>query len=221
MATTVTIYPTSLYWHTIGPGEWSALRDSIDSDSVNSTNPGSVGIVFDRGYTFYRIYLGFTLSSIPEGSVIDSITISVKRLDEIKFTYSPYIAYSGRIMPTSRMDEYSLYLDNLSRGESLASVTIPDNESYYTSGPFNLATYPVSAGDILAVGIIDPDDFDNNVESFSDRYLFDIDKNLDRPYIEVTYTEGGGYNKPVMGISNFTNLNGIPSANIVSVMGVI
>lgn len=219
MPTTATLYPTASYWHTKADASWSTARNAVSSDDVFPTNPAYVGI---KGvYDFRRTYLSFSLSAIPGGSTIDSITISLKRLDEIASSYSPIIAYAGNARVSRTVDEYGLYIDNITGKISLGVITLPDNKNYYTSREFDLAVYPVSPGGVLSVGIIDPADFNSTDGVTSDFYLFDIDPAGDQPYIEVTYTAGSGYSKPVMGISNFTNLNGIPSANIASVMGVI
>lgn len=221
MATTTTIYPQAAYWHERTSPTWAEARNSLVSDNVYSTNPASTGIKQDGKYFFRRTYLRFVLSSIPGGATITSITISLRRVDKVVSPYSPFIAYSGSTRIVGRPSEYPLYIDNLAeKGSPLDQIALPDDTRYYTSRGFDLEIYPISPGETLVVGIIDPGDFNNTVESISDFYQFNIDPASNQPYIEVTY-DGGGYNKPVMGISNFTNLNGIPSANIVSVMGVI
>jgi hypothetical protein len=219
MPTTATLYPTASYWHIKGDASWSTARNAVSSDDVFPINPADVGI--RSGYNFTRTYLSFNLSAIPGGSTIDSITISLKRLDGLVSSYSPIIAYAGNARVSRAVNEYGLYIDNISGKISLDVITLPDDRNYYTSRGFDLAVYPVSPGDVLSVGIIDPADFNNTDGVTSNFYLFDIDPAGNQPYIEVTYTAGSGYSKPVMGISNFTDLNGISSANIASVMGVI
>ena len=216
-----TIYPTAAYWHEKLDPVWSSARSALLSDNVQGTNPASTGIKLSESrYLFKRTYLSFDLASIPGGSTITGITMSLKRVDKLVSSYGPILAYSGNSNVTRGFNEYPLYIDNQLEKASLARITLPDDTGYYTSSPFNLETYPVSPGDILAVGIIDPGDYNSTDNSVSDFYQFDINPASNQPYIEVAY-DGGGYNKPVMGISNFTNLNGIPSANIASVMGVI
>lgn len=220
MATTVNINPTISVWHNKVNRSWNTARSSPTSDLASTATPGQVGITRPTDYYFYRLYMSFDLSSVPPGNVIDSIIIYLKRVDSVKIAYSPIIAYAGNADPRRNVAEYGLYIDNLIDGASLASISLNDESQYYASGNFNLGVYSVSPGDILAVGVIDRDDFNNSSGGVSNLFLIDTDPAGDQPYIEVTYS-AGGYSKPVMGISNFTNLNGIPSANIVSVMGVI
>lgn len=220
MATTITINPTISVWHNKVDRSWDAARTSSTSDVASTATPGQVGITFPRDYSFYRLYMSFDLSAVPSGSVLDSIKIYLKRVDSVKTTYSPIIAYAGNANVRRNVAEYSLYIDNTIGGRSVASINLDDNSGYYASDNFDLVVYPVSSGDILAVGVIDSNDFNDVSGGVSDLYLIDTNPAGDQPYIEVTYS-AGGYTKPVMGISNFTGLNGIPSANIASVMGVI
>ena len=221
MATTVTIYPSVSIWHEKADRNWSTARSSASSDIASSSAPSRVGIILSGDYSFYRIYMSFDLSVVPVGSTIDSIRISLKRVDSIKTGYIPIVAYAGNSEVRRVISEYKLYLTSIIGGKRISIVNLTDETRYYTSDPFDIATYRIFPGDTLSIGIIDANDFGNSVNGTSNLYLIDTDPAGNQPYIEVTYTAGGGYNKPVMGISNFTNLNGIPSANIVSVMGVI
>jgi hypothetical protein len=78
----------------------------------------------------------------------------------------------------------------------------------------------ITPGSTLTLGIIDSLDFNDSVNSISDTYLIDTDPaGSYPPYIDLTYSDAG-YSNPVMGISNFPDLSGVPSADILSVMGV-
>jgi hypothetical protein len=162
----------------------------------------------------------FDMSAIPAGNSIDNIKIYLKRVDSVKVTYSPIIAYAGNVEVARDPSQYGLYIGYTIGGIRVSSINIVNDTQYYSSDNFNLELYPVSPGDLLSLGIIDSNDFNNTSGGVSDLYLIDTDPAGSEPYLEVTYSPSG-YTKPVMGISNFTNLNGIPSANIVSVMGVI
>ena len=216
MATTVDINPFRKFWYQTSGKYWDLNRDNILSDSFSSSNPGRVGIVYSApDFNFYRLYLSFDLSEIPVGATIDTITISLKRLDTIRAVYSPIIAYAGNKSLDGDTNEYPLYIDNLNLdGDSLATIDIEDNAIYYTST--NFTKYLISPGDILTLGIIDNYDFSNSINSYSDVYLIDLTTN--RPILTVTYTGGGGggYPNNVMGVSsaNISSVRGVLSANI-------
>lgn len=215
-----TIYPTASYWHEKVDRNWSSARNAPLSDNVNVTDPASTGIkLAESNYFFRRTYLSFDLASIPGGSTITGITMSLKRVDKLVSSYSPILAYSGSAHVKRSSNEYPLYIDNQSGKTRLSTITLPDDKKYYTSSGFNIKAYPVSPGDIIAVGVIDPDDFNEIDGSVSDFYQFDTDPASDQPYIEVTYN-GGGYANPIMGISNFTELNGVSRGSIINVMGI-
>ena len=211
MATTVDINPVSKFWYQTSGKYWDLNRDNILSDSFSSSNPGRVGIVYSApDFIFFRLYLSFDLSEIPVGATIDTITISLKRLDTIRAVYSPIITYAGNQSLDGDTNEYPLYIDNLNLdGDSLATIDIEDNAIYYTST--NFTKYLISPGDILTLGIIDNYDFSNSINSYSDVYLIDLTTN--RPILTVTYT-GGIVNYP-------NNVMGVSSANISSVRGVL
>ena len=211
MATTVDINPFRKFWYQTSGKYWDLNRDNILSDSFSSSNPGRVGIVYSApDFIFFRLYLSFDLSEIPVGATIDTITISLKRLDTIRAVYSPIITYAGNQSLDGDTNEYPLYIDNLNLdGDSLATIDIEDNAIYYTST--NFTKYLISPGDILTLGIIDNYDFSNSINSYSDVYLIDLTTN--RPILTVTYT-GGIVNYP-------NNVMGVSSANISSVRGVL
>ena len=211
MSTTVNINPISRFWYQTSGKYWDLNRDNTFSDSFSSINPGRVGIVYSApDFNFYRLYLSFDLSEIPVGATIDTITISLKRLDTIRAVYSPIITYAGNQSLDGDTNEYPLYIDNLNLdGDSLATIDIEDNAIYYTST--NFTKYLISPGDILTLGIIDNYDFSNSINSYSDVYLIDLTTN--RPILTVTYT-GGIVNYP-------NNVMGVSSANISSVRGVL
>ena len=215
MATTVDINPFRKFWYQTSGKYWDLNRDNILSDSFSSSNPGRVGIVYSApDFIFFRLYLSFDLSEIPVGATIDTITISLKRLDTIRAVYSPIITYAGNQSLDGDTNEYPLYIDNLNLdGDSLATIDIEDNAIYYTST--NFTKYLISPGDILTLGIIDNYDFSNSINSYSDVYLIDLTTN--RPILTVTYT-GGIVNYPnnVMGVSseNISSVRGVLSANI-------
>ena len=211
MATTVDINPFRKFWYQTSGKYWDLNRDNILSDSFSSSNPGRVGIVYSApDFIFFRLYLSFDLSEIPVGATIDTITISLKRLDTIRAVYSPIITYAGNQSLDGDTNEYPLYIDNLNLdGDSLATIDIEDNANYYTST--NFTKYLISPGDILTLGIIDNYDFSNSINSYSDVYLIDLTTN--RPILTVTYT-GGIVNYP-------NNVMGVSSANISSVRGVL
>ena len=211
MATTVDINPFRKFWYQTSGKYWDLNRDNILSDSFSSSNPGRVGIVYSApDFIFFRLYLSFDLSEIPVGDTIDTITISLKRLDTIRAVYSPIITYAGNQSLDGDTNEYPLYIDNLNLdGDSLATIDIEDNAIYYTST--NFTKYLISPGDILTLGIIDNYDFSNSINSYSDVYLIDLTTN--RPILTVTYT-GGIVNYP-------NNVMGVSSANISSVRGVL
>lgn len=213
MATTVEINPTDAFWYQKSDKFWGDARDSVSSDSVYSTNPGSVGIFLDPpNYNFFRIYLSFDLSVIPVGATIETVSISLKRVDSIRGVYSPIIAYGGDKLD-GVISEYSLYLSNIDvDGNALATINIGDDGLYYRSTDFGKA-YPVYPGDNLVVGIIDDLDFNNNVNDYSDIYMIDITTRGSQPYLRVSYT-GGIVNYP-------NNVIGVASANISSVRGVL
>ena len=216
MATTVDINPFRKFWYQTSGKYWDLNRDNILSDSFSSSNPGRVGIVYSApDFIFFRLYLSFDLSEIPVGATIDTITISLKRLDTIRAVYSPIITYAGNQSLDGDTNEYPLYIDNLNLdGDSLATIDIEDNANYYTST--NFTKYLISPGDILTLGIIDNYDFSNSINSYSDVYLIDLTTN--RPILTVTYTGGGGggYPNNVMGVSsaNISSVRGVLSANI-------
>ena len=211
MSTIVNINPFRKFWYQTSGKFWGLNRDNTFSDSFSSINPGRVGIVYSApDFNFYRLYLSFDLSEIPVGATIDTITISLKRLDTIRAVYSPIIAYAGNKSLDGDTNEYPLYIDNLNLdGDSLATIDIEDNANYYTST--NFTKYLISPGDILTLGIIDNYDFSNSINSYSDVYLIDLTTN--RPILTVTYT-GGIVNYP-------NNVMGVSSANISSVRGVL
>ena len=212
MSTIVNINPFKNFWYQTSGKFWDLNRDNTLSNSFSSTNPGRVGIVYSApDFNFYRLYLSFDLSVVPVGSTIDSITISLKRTDTIRAVYSPIIAYAGNQPLDGDTKEYPLYIDNLNLdGDSLATIDIEDNASYYTST--NFTKYIISPGDILTLGVIDTYDFTNSINSYSDVYLIDLITN--RPILTVTYTGGGGGGYP-------NNVLGVSSANISSVRGVL
>ena len=211
MSTIVNINPVRKFWYQTSGKYWDLNRDNILSDSFSSSNPGRVGIVYSApDFIFFRLYLSFDLSEIPVGATIDTITISLKRLDTIRAVYSPIITYAGNQSLDGDTNEYPLYIDNLNLdGDSLATIDIEDNAIYYTSK--NFTKYLISPGDILTLGIIDNYDFSNSINSYSDVYLIDLTTN--RPILTVTYT-GGIVNYP-------NNVMGVSSANISSVRGVL
>ena len=213
MATTVEINPTDAFWYQKSDKFWGDARDSVSSDSVYSTNPASVGIFLDPpNYNFFRTYLSFDLSVIPVEASIENITINLKRVDSIRGTYSPIIAYGGDKL-NGVISEYSLYLNNINvDGKSLATINIGDDGLYYSSTNFD-KSYLVLPGDTLVVGIVDDLDFNNNVNDYSDNYLIDLSTRNSKPYLRVTYT-GGIVNYP-------NNVIGVASANISSVRGVL
>jgi len=212
MSTIVNINPFKNFWYQTSGKFWDLNRDNTLSNSFSSTNPGRVGIVYSApDFNFYRLYLSFDLSEIPVGATIDSITISLKRTDTIRAVYSPIIAYAGNQPLDGDTKEYPLYIDNINlNGDSLATIDIEDNASYYTST--NFTKYLISPGDILTLGVIDDYDFNNSFNSYSDVYLIDLAVN--RPILTVTYTGGGGGGYP-------NNVLGVSSANISSVRGVL
>jgi len=80
----------------------------------------------------------------------------------------------------------------------------------------------ITPGSTLTLGIIDSLDFNDSVNSISDTYLIDTDPaGSYPPYIDVTYSDAG-YSNPIMGVAsaNIADVSGIPTANILSVMGV-
>jgi hypothetical protein len=212
MSTIVNINPFREFWYQTSDKFWDLSRDNTLSDSFSLTNPGRVGIVYSApDFIFFRLYLSFDLSVVPVGSTIDSITISLKRTDTIRAVYSPIITYAGNQSLDGDTKEYPLYIDNLNLdGDSLATIDIEDNASYYTST--NFTKYLISPGDILTLGVIDDYDFNNSFNSYSDVYLIDLAAN--RPILTVTYTGGGGGGYP-------NNVMGVSSANISSVRGVL
>ena len=215
MATTVTINPIGKFWYQASSKFWEDLRNAVSSDGISNTNPGRVGIAFDSpNYIFLRIYLKFDLSVIPEDASIQSITISLKRVDSLRSIYSPIIAYAGDKL-NGNLSEYNSYLVNINGdGESLATIDIDDNTQYYKSSEFNDKGYTILPGDTLVVGIIDGLDFNNNIDDYSDTYLIDISDREDQPFLTVIYTGGGGGGYP-------NNVIGVSSANISSVRGVL
>ena len=219
MPTTVQIYSGQAYSYNYLNSKWLDAKNAIDADAVDSGSPSGVGIL--AGYRFFRIYISFDLSTIPAGSIIDSITISLRRSDIIRNVYSPTVTYAGNNLLSRLRGEYSLYLDNIIGTSDLAIIDITDGSGYYTSRSFDLTTYSmITPGSTLTLGIIDSLDFNDSVNSISDTYLIDTDPaGSYPPYIDLTYSDAG-YSNPVMGISNFTDLSGVPSADILSVMGV-
>ena len=221
MPTTVQIYSGQAYSYNYLNSKWLDAKNAIDADAVDSGTPSSVGI--RSGYRFFRIYLSFDLSTIPAGSVIDTIRISLRRSDRIGGAYSPTVAYAGNNLLDGRRGEYPLYLDNIIGTSDLAIINITDDSKYYTSGSFDLTTYSmITPGTTLTLGIIDSLDFNDSVNSISDTYLIDTDPaGSYPPYIDVTYSDAG-YSNPIMGVAsaNIADVSGIPTANILSVMGV-
>lgn len=220
MSTTININPIAKFWHQKTDRDWSTARDANESDSFSDLESGRIGIVLpDSDYIFFRLYLSFDLSEIPVGSTIDSITLSLTRVDELKDIYSPIIAYAGVTSLNGDITEYPWYLDNINLdNDPLATIDIEDNTQYYTSTNFN-TNYTVSPGDILTVGVIDSDDFSNRRDSISDVYLISFVRG-NEPRLNITYTEGGGgYPNLVMGV-NISTVAGVPSANIANIMGV-
>jgi hypothetical protein len=221
MPTTVQIYSNRAYSYNYLNIKWLDAKNAIDADAVDSGTPSSVGII--SGYRFFRIYLSFDLSTIPAGSVIDTIRISLRRSDRIRVAYSPTVAYAGNNLLGGLRGEYSLYLDNIIGTSDLAIIDITDDSGYYTSRSFDLTTYSmITPGSTLTLGIIDSLDFNYSVDSISDTYLIDTDPaGSYPPYIDVTYSDAG-YSNPIMGVAsaNIADVSGIPTANILSVMGV-
>jgi hypothetical protein len=222
MAETVNLYPSKIAWLPLANEDWQIARDASDSEQVLVNTPSSrVGII--EGYTFFRTYLSFDISKVkfPEGSTINSITLSLKRVDSVKSSYTPYIAYAGKNTLPETTSDYSLYLNNITRDKELSLISLPDIESIYESDPFDLKTYPVGAKSILTIGIIDEYDFTNLNKSFSDVYEIDTDPaSPDRPYLTIAYsTGGGGYPNTIMGVT-VTSVMGIPAGNIANIMGV-
>jgi hypothetical protein len=226
MAKTVDIYPSVAYWYPKVDKDWAIARDAKSSEAVFQQPQSQIGIRFDgENFTFFRTYLSFDLSDVPGGSTIDSIILSLQRVDEIKNSYTPNIAYAGNAFLIGDINEYQLYLDNTARGRDLAIIDIIDSTGYYQSDPFDIVSYPVSPGDILTVGIVDNYDFINDIGRTSDDiYLIDTDSLSNQPYLTVEYTSGGGggYTKTVMGVpgANISTVSGVPSANIANIMGV-
>jgi len=217
-----TIYPIRNYWYVYANAKWQDARDSLKADSV-STGPNSpIGII--PGFSFYRTYLSFELASksIPADSVIENITISLKRTDAIRGVYSPIIAYGGLSILSGIDSEFPLYINNLVGSDPLDTITIDDNLGYYTSRSFDLTTYSsIIPGSTLTVGLIDSLDFDYSTGQISNTYL--IDTNTEGsypPFLTVTYRQG--YPNSIMGVAsaNIAGVSGIPSADILSVMGV-
>jgi hypothetical protein len=223
MSTTVQIYSNRAYSYNYLDSKWLDAKNAIDADAVDPGNPSAVGII--SGYRFFRIYLSFDLSTkiIPAGSIIDSITISLRRSDRIRSPYSPTVAYAGNNILDGSRREYPLYLDNIIGTSDLAIINITDDLGYYTSKSFDLTTYSmITPGSTLTLGIIDSLDFNDSVDSISDTYLIDTDtEGSYPPYIDVTYRDAG-YPNSIMGVAsaNIADVSGIPTANILSVMGV-
>ena len=221
MPTTVQIYSSRAYSYNYLESKWLDAKNAIDADAVDSGTPSAVGII--SGYRFFRIYLSFDLSTIPVGSVIDTIRISLRRSDRIRGAYSPTVAYAGNNLLDGRRGEYPLYLDNIIGTSDLAIIDITDGSGYYTSRSFDLTTYSmITPGSTLTLGIIDSLDFNDSVNSISDTYLIDTDPaGSYPPYIDVTYSDAG-YSNPIMGVASasIADVSGIPTANILSVMGV-
>jgi hypothetical protein len=221
MSTTVQIYSDRAYSYNDLNSKWLDAKNAIDADAVDPGNPSAVGII--SGYRFFRIYLSFDLSTIPVGSVIDTIRISLGRSDRIGGVYSPTVAYAGNNLLDGRRGEYPLYLDNIIGTSDLAIINITDGSRYYTSGSFDLTTYSmITPGTTLTLGIIDSLDFNDSVNSISGTYLIDTDPKASYPpYIDVTYRDAG-YPNSIMGVAsaNIADVSGIPTANILSVMGV-
>ncbi len=223
MPTTVQIYSGRAYSYNYLNSKWTDAKNAIDADVVDPGNPSAVGII--SGYRFFRIYLSFDLSTeiIPAGSIIDSITISLRRSDRISGAYSPTVAYAGNNRLDGLRGEYSLYLDNIIGTSDLATIAIIDGSGYYTSRSFDLTTYSmITPGSTLTLGIIDSLDFNDSVNSISDTYLIDTDPSGSYPpYIDVTYSDAG-YPNSIMGVASasIADVSGIPTANILSVMGV-
>jgi hypothetical protein len=225
MATTVTLSCTQTQWHEKVDADWSIARGARSSDSVYTFSSSRVGII-KAGYNFYRTYLSFDLSSlsIPGGSIIDEIRLSLKRTDLLGGNYSPIIAYAGKSSMTLSNNEYPLYIDNIIGGSPLSNITIRGAGGIHDSSPFDLNTYPIGINDILTVGIIDALDFDNTIDGFDNIYEIDTDtRSPNLPFLTITYTEGGGgYPNIVMGVpsANISTVMGVPTANISKVMGV-
>jgi hypothetical protein len=221
MPTTVQIYSGRVYSYNYLNSKWLDAKNAKGADAVDPGTPSAVGII--SGYRFFRIYLSFDLSTIPAGSVIDSITISLRRSDRIRGTYSPTVAYAGNNILGGLRTEYSLYLDNIIGTSDLAIINITDDSGYYTSRSFDLVTYSmITPGSTLTLGIIDSLDFNDSVNSISDTYLIDTDpEGSYPPYIDVTYSDAG-YPNSIMGVAsaNIADVSGVPTANILSVMGV-
>jgi hypothetical protein len=217
-----TIYPIRNYWYVYTNPKWQDARGSLKADSV-STGPNSpIGII--SGFSFYRTYLSFELSSgsIPADSVIENITISLKRTDAIRGVYSPIIAYGGLSILSGIIGEFPLYIDNLVASDPLDTISIDNNLKYFTSRSFDLTTYSsITPGSTLTVGIIDSLDFDYSTDQISNTYL--IDTNTEGsypPFLTVTYRQG--YPNSIMGIdsANVSGVMGISAANISNIMGV-
>lgn len=214
MSTTVNINPISTFWYQASNKFWEDVRNADSSDDVSNVNPGRVGIVLDSpNYIFLRIYLKFDLSVIPEGASIESITLSLKRVDSLRSKYSPIIAYAGNKL-NGVLSEYKSYLTNINgAGDSLATIDIDDDTQYYRSSEFGKG-YTILPGDTLVIGIIDSLDFNNSIDSYSDAYLIDIFNKDSEPILSVIYTGGGGGGYP-------NNVIGVTSTNISSVRGVL
>ena len=193
-----------------GANKGSVLTNPTSANHQVTYNAGGAPDPGSGQWTFSRTYIEFDLSSVIDP--ITSMTLFVKGniIGDIS-----YIAYGGQTALTDSGGDYTLYLDNLSGTDYLATGSITLN---YTSFPLDLTTYPPSdPPGYYVIGLIARADFRDSVGNESRNVRINNDTNI--PYLVINQT---GYPYEVNGVlgANITEVSGVPVANITNIMGV-
>ena len=194
-----------------GGGKASVLTNPSAADHRVVYNGGGAPDPAQAQWTFLRTYIEFDLSNVIDP--ITSMTLFVK--GTVVTGDLSYIAYGGQTALTDLPGDYTLYLDNLSGTDYLATGSITLN---YTSFPLDLTTYPPSnPPGYYVIGLIARRDFQNAIGGQSQNIRIDNDANI--PYLVINQT---GYPYEVGGIlgANITEVSGVPVASIANIMGV-
>ncbi len=211
------IQPSFDAYYSAVNADFSVARNSPRSDTVTPVREDlRSSVLISGGYELVRTYATFDCYSIREFT-ITGMWLNIYCDSHIAGSLI-YIFYCGNATLTGDVFEYPLYL---TQGLNVWNDPIePTNKAYnriYLDA--NLFPYPaLGRNNKINIGLIDDNDYLNTGKAGSE-IVYQSSRGLNPPYLEIQYS-GGGYANPVMGIPNFTDLSGVPSADILSVMGV-
>jgi hypothetical protein len=194
---------------------FSEARNSPKSDSVFLERPDLRPSVLDS-FDFTRTYATFDCSSI-RGLTITGMWLNVYCDYHIPGSLI-YIFYCGSSTLTGDNFEYPLYL---TQGSNRWNAPVEPTDAAYNQIYLDSRLFPYPTLDRnsnINIGLIAANDYLNDGKA-NNQIIYQSSTGINPPYLEIQYS-GGGYANPVMGVSNFTDLSGVPSANILSVMGV-